>query len=156
MIDANFNRSREALRGMEEYCRFLLDDKTLSGRAKQMRHRLCEALGRLDAARLLGARDVAGDVGRGLSVAGQLSRASLSDCFTAAAKRASEGLRVLAETIQTVDVEAAAVCEEIRFEVYDFERGFLSRRSNGTGSNGCGCMYLSMSELRQPMRRPWN
>jgi thiamine-phosphate pyrophosphorylase len=108
---------------MEEYCRFLLDDKTLSGRAKQMRHRLCEALGRLDAARLLGARDVAGDVGRGLSVAGQLSRASLSDCFTAAAKRASEGLRVLAETIQTVDVEAAAVCEEIRFEVYDFEKG---------------------------------
>jgi thiamine-phosphate pyrophosphorylase len=84
IIDANFNRSREALRGMEEYCRFLLDDKALSGQAKQMRHRLCEAIGRLDAARLLCARDVAGDVGRGLSVEGQLSRATLADCFTAA------------------------------------------------------------------------
>ena len=74
---------------MEEYCRFLLDDKGLSGQAKQLRHRLCEAIGRLDAARLLAARDVVGDVGRGLSVDGQLSRASLADCFTAAAKRAS-------------------------------------------------------------------
>ena len=126
MMDANLNRSREALRGMEEYCRFLLDDKMLSGRAKQMRHRLCEALGRLGAARLLCARDVAGDVGRGLHVDGQLSRASLADCFTAAAKRASEGLRVLAETTQTVDAEVAAVCEQLRFGVYDLEKAVLT------------------------------
>lgn len=122
IIDANFNRSREALRGMEEYCRFLLDDKDLSGKAKQMRHRLCEAIGRLDAARLLCARDVAGDVGRGLSVEGQLSRATLADCFTAASKRASEGLRTLAEMIQTIDADAAAVCEQLRFGVYDLEK----------------------------------
>ncbi len=122
MIDANFNRAREALRGMEEYCRFLLDDKTLSGQAKQLRHRLCEAIGRLDAARLLAARDVVGDVGHGLSVDGQLSRASLADCFTAAAKRASEALRVLAETTQTVNAEVAAVCEHVRFGVYDLEK----------------------------------
>lgn len=122
IIDANFNRSREALRGMEEYCRFLLDDKALSGQAKQMRHRLCEAIGRLDAARLLCARDVAGDVGRGLSVEGQLSRANLADCFTAASKRASEGLRTLAEMIQTIDADSAAVCEQLRFGVYDLEK----------------------------------
>ena len=122
IIDANFNRSREALRGMEEYCRFLLDDKGLSGQAKQMRHRLCEAIGRLDAARLMCARDVAGDVGRGLSVEGQLSRASLADCFTAAAKRASEGLRVLAEMTHTINGDVAAVCEQLRFGVYDLEK----------------------------------
>jgi thiamine-phosphate pyrophosphorylase len=122
IIDANFNRSREALRGMEEYCRFLLDDKGLSGQAKQMRHRLCAAIGRLDTAKLMGSRDVAGDVGRGLSVDGQLSRASLGDCFTAAAKRASEGLRVLAEMIQTINGDVAAVCEQLRFGVYDLEK----------------------------------
>jgi thiamine-phosphate pyrophosphorylase len=122
IIDANFNRSREALRGMEEYCRFLLDDKGLSGQAKQMRHRLCAAIARLDAAKLMGARDVAGDVGRGLSVDGQLSRASLADCFTAAAKRASEGLRTLAEMTQTLNGDVAAVCEQLRFGVYDLEK----------------------------------
>lgn len=122
MIDANFNRAREALRGMEEYCRFLLDDKALSGQAKQFRHRLCEAIGRLDAARLLAARDVVGDVGRGLTIDGQLSRACLADCFTAAAKRASEALRVLAETTQTINAEVAAVCEQVRFGVYDLEK----------------------------------
>jgi len=122
MIDANFNRAREALRGMEEYCRFLLDDKVLSGQAKQLRHRLCESVGRLDAARLLAARDVVGDVGRGLTIDGQLSRATLADCFTAAAKRASEALRVLAETTQTQNAEVAAVCEQVRFGVYDLEK----------------------------------
>jgi len=122
IIDANFNRCREALRGMEEYCRFLLDDKSLSGQAKQMRHRLCEAIGRLDTASLLCARDVVGDVGRGLSVEGQLSRATLADSFTAAAKRAGEALRVLAETTQTQNAEVAAVCEQLRFGVYDLEK----------------------------------
>lgn len=122
IIDANFNRCREALRGMEEYCRFLLDDKSLSGQAKQMRHRLCEAIGRLDTASLLCARDVVGDVGRGLSVEGQLSRATLADSFTAAAKRAGEALRVLAETTQTLSAEVAAVCEQLRFGVYDLEK----------------------------------
>lgn len=122
IIDANFNRSREALRGMEEYCRFLLDDKGLSGQAKQMRHRLCEAIGRLDTAKLMGARDVTGDVGRGLSVDGQLSRTSLADCFTAAAKRASEGLRTLAEMTQTIDGNVASICEQLRFGVYDLEK----------------------------------
>ncbi|NLW83385.1 MAG: thiamine phosphate synthase [Phycisphaerae bacterium] len=126
IIDANFNRSREALRGMEEYCRFLLDDKALSGQAKQMRHRLCEAVGRLDAARLLTARNTDGDVGRGLSVEGQLSRANLADCFTASAKRASEGLRVLAEMTQTINGDVATVCEQLRFEVYGLEKAVFT------------------------------
>ncbi len=126
IMDANLNRSREALRGMEEYCRFLLDDKALSSQAKQMRHRLCAAIGRLDAARLLTARNTAGDVGRGMSVDGQLWRATPADCFTAAAKRAGEALRVLAETIQTIDATVAADCEQIRFAVYDLEKAVFS------------------------------
>ncbi len=41
IIDADFNRAREALRTIEEFCRFVLDDPALSARAKQMRHHLC-------------------------------------------------------------------------------------------------------------------
>ena len=45
IVDANFNRAREALRVMEEYCRFALNCEPLSGRAKQMRHELSGAIG---------------------------------------------------------------------------------------------------------------
>jgi len=44
IIDANFNRGREGLRVIEEYCRFYLNNSQLSGRAKQLRHLLCDAV----------------------------------------------------------------------------------------------------------------
>ncbi len=122
IIDANFNRGREALRVMEEYCRFGLNNPTLSGQAKQCRHQLCQSLKGIDPYKLLLNRDVDGDVGRELKVKGQLQRQSLEDCFTAATKRASEALRALAESIQTMDPTLSAVMEKIRFEVYALEK----------------------------------
>lgn len=122
IIDANFNRAREALRVMEECCRFGLNHTTLAGRTKQCRHRLCEALSRLDRTRLLSSRDTAGDVGREMKIDGQLSRQSLEDCFTAAVKRSGEALRVLAESTQSIDSNIAAVMEQLRFEVYAIEK----------------------------------
>lgn len=107
---------------MEEYCRFGLNHAALSGRAKQLRHRLCAAVSRLDAGALLCARDTDGDVGKTATVAGQLKRCSIEDCFTAAAKRASEALRALAEAAQAVDAELAATAEQLRFEAYALEK----------------------------------
>lgn len=43
ILDANFNRSREALRVMEEYARFVLDDAALTEAIKQARHDLVGA-----------------------------------------------------------------------------------------------------------------
>ncbi len=122
IIDANYNRAREALRVMEEYCRFGLNHSGLSGRAKQLRHTLCATLSKLDTFALLCSRDTAGDVGRERKVEGQINRQTIEDCFTAASKRASEALRALAETAQTIDPEIAAVMERLRFEVYTLEK----------------------------------
>lgn len=122
IIDANYNRAREALRVMEEYCRFGLNHSGLSGRAKQLRHILCAALSKLDTFALLCSRDTAGDVGRELKVEGQIRRQTIEDCFTAAAKRASEALRTLAESVQTINPEIAAVMEKLRFEIYALEK----------------------------------
>ena len=47
MIDANANRAREALRVLEDYARFGLDDKDLSHELKNIRHLLTEALQQL-------------------------------------------------------------------------------------------------------------
>ena len=65
IIDANFNRAREAIRVMEEFCRFSLNSSVLAERAKQLRHKLSGAIGKLDAGKLLSSRDTRGDVGVG-------------------------------------------------------------------------------------------
>ena len=45
ILDANANRSREALRSMlEDHCRFVLNDAFLSGQLKQLRHDLAELI----------------------------------------------------------------------------------------------------------------
>jgi len=125
IIDANFNRAREAARVMEEFCRFVLNCEPLSSRAKQLRHRLCAAVQGLDAELLIGSRDVDGDVGRQMRVDQQLSRRDLRDCFIAAAKRLTEALRVLAETSQTIEPAIAETFEELRFTAYKLEKDVL-------------------------------
>ncbi len=122
IIDANFNRAREALRVMEEYCRFAVNSAALSGRAKQLRHELCTAIAQLDSGALLAGRDTLGDVGVGQKVEHQLQRTSLSDTFTAAAKRLPEALRALSETIQTENPSVAAAVERLRYEAYTLEK----------------------------------
>jgi len=125
IIDANFNRAREALRVVEEYCRFGLNSGALSERAKKLRHQLCAAVGRLDSGKLLAARDTVGDVGVGQKVEGQHQRTTLKDCFTAAAKRLTEALRAMAEVIQTQDKTVAETVERLRYESYTLEKDIV-------------------------------
>ncbi len=114
---------------MEEYCRFSLNHPALAAKTKQLRHRLCDALAKLDSMKLLCSRDIVGDVGKDLKVDGQLSRKSIEDCFTAAAKRASEALRALAEASQAIDPNIASVMEKLRFEVYSLEKETVLKAS---------------------------
>jgi thiamine-phosphate pyrophosphorylase len=125
IVDANFNRAREALRVVEEYCRFGLNAAALSERAKGLRHELCAAVGRLDAGRLIAGRDTLGDVGVGRRVEGQYERATLKDCFTAAAKRLTEALRAMAEVIQTEDRAVAEAIERLRYAAYTLEKDIV-------------------------------
>ena len=129
IIDANFNRAREATRLMEEYCRFALNSSELTGRAKKLRHQICDAIGKLDPNMLITSRDIHTDVGRDMAVEGQFSRLNLSDCFTAAAKRLTEALRVLAETTQTLEPAVAQVFEQLRFDAYSLEKDTLIQSS---------------------------
>jgi thiamine-phosphate pyrophosphorylase len=125
IIDANFNRAREAIRAMEEYCRFSLNSEELTKRAKKIRHDLSTAIGKLEAGRLISSRDTLGDVGIGRKVDKQLMRGELKDCFTAGCKRLTEALRVLAETTQTVDKSVAEVLENLRYAAYEIEKDII-------------------------------
>jgi thiamine-phosphate pyrophosphorylase len=122
IIDANFNRAREALRVIEDYCRFNLNCAGLSGRAKEMRHQLSSAIARLKAGQLLASRDTPGDVGTNLTIEKPIGRADLKDSLTAACKRLPEALRVLAETLRSDEGAIADEMERLRYAGYTFEK----------------------------------
>jgi thiamine-phosphate pyrophosphorylase len=125
IIDANFNRAREAARLIEEFCRFALNSTRLSSQAKELRHALCAAAGSLDTARLIAARDTAGDVGTNIKVQGQLTRSELRDCLTAACKRLTESLRALTEVLRTVNPATADNIEKLRYSAYTLEKEII-------------------------------
>jgi len=125
IIDANFNRSREAIRIIEEFCRFALNNGPLAARAKQLRHELCSAIDKLDAGRLICSRDTLGDVGIETTVDKQFIRNNLKDCFKAGCKRLTEALRTLAETTQTLNRPVAETIEKLRYDAYTLEKDIV-------------------------------
>jgi len=122
IIDANFNRAREAIRVIEDYCRFALNSRPLSNRAKETRHQLCSAIARLDAGRLLAGRDTPGDVGVDQTTESVLGRTNLKDALTAACKRLPEALRVIAEALRPVQPAIADQIEHLRYASYTLEK----------------------------------
>ncbi len=125
IIDANFNRAREASRVVEEYCRFALNSKSLAARAKQLRHEMSRAIGQLDAGRLICARDTLGDVGVGQIVDSQLGRGDLQDSFAAACKRLTEALRAIAEAGRIENHQVADLIEKLRYDAYTLEKDIV-------------------------------
>ena len=117
MLDAAFNRAREALRVLEDIYRFGRNDRDAQRILKRLRHRL-SSLERPLALRLLAARDSVRDVGRGddLSV-----RSGLGSVAAANFKRLQETLRTIEETGSGLRAPAAA----LRFDSYEAERRFL-------------------------------
>ncbi len=127
ILDANFNRTRESLRVMEDYARFVLDARQLSSELKAARHQLREAMEMLGGQELLGGRNTPGDVGTELCSAGEMERSDAAAVVTAACKRVVESLRVLEEFSKTVEPEAAKRFEQLRYRCYDWEVQLLSR-----------------------------
>ncbi len=125
IIDANFNRAREAIRVIEEFCRFALNCAPLTERAKHFRHELSAAISKLDPARLISSRDTPGDVGVEITVDNQLARGNLKDGFTAGCKRLTEALRTLAETTQTLNPHVAKTLEKLRYAAYTLEKDIV-------------------------------
>ena len=147
IIDANFNRAREAIRVVEEFCRFSLNSVPLTKRAKQIRHELSAAIGKLDAGRLISSRDTLGDVGLGKTVERQLARGNLKDCFTAGCKRLTEALRVLAEMTQTQDQSVAETIENLRYAAYTLEKDIVLFSDAFEKFQGVGLYVIITSNL---------
>jgi thiamine-phosphate pyrophosphorylase len=127
ILDAAANRAREALRVIEDYCRFVLDDAFLSGELKRLRHDLADTLGTLgpDLATCLAARDTLRDVGTGISTAREQERHSLAAVLAANFKRLEEALRSLEEYGKLHGPALGAALEQLRYRCYTLERALV-------------------------------
>ena len=147
IIDANLNRTREALRVMEDYARFALNDRQLSGEIKEARQKLRQAIETLGPAELLSARNTPGDVGTELSSAGEMQRTNSTDVVTAACKRVVESLRVMEEYSKTIHVHTAKQLEQLRYKCYDWEVQLISRGQARKKLNQMRLYVIITSEL---------
>ena len=121
ILDANANRAREALRVIEDYARFLLDDGELSTELKEIRHDLSEVIRAFGAEAILH-RDTPGDVGTAAKTQAEFQRDSAIDVVTAAGKRLGEALRTIEEYLKTSDPKEASKIEALRYRFYDIEQ----------------------------------
>lgn len=145
LLDANFNRAREALRVLEDYARFLLDDGGLSGSAKALRHDLTAAMSQIGVVELLGARDTPGDVGTELSTEGERRRQDSLAVVLAASRRLTEALRCLEEYSKIGYGEVAAALEQIRYRAYNLEKAVLTRANREDRFRGVQ-VYVLLAE----------
>jgi thiamine-phosphate pyrophosphorylase len=151
LIDANANRAREALRVLEDYARFILNDAPLTGELKNLRHDLTSAL----RPKLPGAilhRDTPGDVGTSVKTPAEQSRQDIGHIVTAAGKRLGEALRSLEEYLKMLDPPAAASIEQMRYRFYDLERR-IALTFHPDGRFDSVRLYVLITEAT--CRRPW-
>lgn len=127
ILDANFNRAREALRVIEDYARFVQDDPAGCEFVKRLRHDFVGCMRQLSGDALLMARNTPGDVGTSILTASEQCRADARDVCTAATKRLVEALRTIEEYGKTVDPQFALGIESIRYRAYDLEQRALIR-----------------------------
>ncbi len=127
VVDANANRAREALRVIDDYCRFVLGDGVLTAEVKGLRHELSELLARIPAHFLHESRDTLGDVGTETKTAGEMARGATADVARINCKRLQESLRSLEEFGKVVMPEIAHGIESIRYRSYTLERAMKAQ-----------------------------
>ena len=127
ILDANFNRAREALRVTEDCGRFALNDPAITAMTKNLRSDLAEILQSMPSGEFLVSRDTPGDIGTELSSPTETKRDSLADVVTAACKRLSEALRTIEEYGKFIAPEEVIRIERMRYNGYTLEKRILGR-----------------------------
>lgn len=128
IFDAAANRAREALRVVEDYLRFVLDDRFLTSQCKQFRHDLTDALAHIPAGQRLAARDTQADVGTRLTTSSEALRADAEGVLAANFARLQEALRSLEEFSKLDDARAAERIKQLRYLSYTLHRAVETTR----------------------------
>ena len=117
VIDANLNRLKEGIRVVEDIMRYRDNNKELSSKLKQLRHRA-----RVENSNdLLKHRDSINDVLRP-STSSEMNRSDIKSIITANFKRAQESSRVLEELYKLNNPQYSENFKQIRYELYALEK----------------------------------
>ena len=124
VLDANLNRTKEALRVAEDMARFILNDARLAADLKKSRHGLSKTLLALPIpyVKILKTRDSKDDVGKRSALQDKKSKLDWRDLMISNMKRAQEGLRVLEECSKVISPKQSKDFQKLRFECYDLEK----------------------------------
>ena len=153
ILDANFNRAREALRVGEDCGRFVLNDPAVTAMAKNLRSDLREIFTAMPVEELVVSRDAPGDVGTVLSSPTELTRKDIPAVVTAACKRLTEALRTLEEYSKFVSPEHTQRFERMRYDSYTLEQRLLGRLWGGRRFADVGLYMLVSSKMIADNRR---
>jgi thiamine-phosphate pyrophosphorylase len=153
ILDANLNRTREALRVIEDHARFACDDPAAAAEVKTLRHTLRTLVTRCGSERLLAARDIIQDVGADVKTAAELERKTTTDVVRAAFLRLQEATRTLGEYAKLIDAEAAAAAEKLRYAAYALEQAVVLRGA-ARGRLRDARLYLLLTEAY--CQGPWD
>ncbi len=127
ILDANFNRAREALRVAEDCGRFALNDPAITAMAKNLRSDLREMLAAMPADEMLTSRDTPGDLGTEITSPSEPRRKDLPDVATAACKRLTEALRTIEEYSKIIAPDQSIQIERMRYNAYTLEQRLVGR-----------------------------
>ncbi|MBP9853483.1 MAG: thiamine-phosphate pyrophosphorylase [Candidatus Omnitrophica bacterium] len=126
LVDANFNRAKEALRVCEDVCRFFFDLPTLTRSYKNVRHSLTKLIEPLNISHIILSRDIENDKGRGTTKS-ELTRSKVEDIFYANSQRIKESIRVLEECTKLLDQDCSMKLKQLRYKVYELEKKVIGR-----------------------------
>ncbi len=147
ILDVNLNRAREALRVIEDYARFVLDDADAAEAVKRQRHGLRQIVDAAGADVLLEARDIVGDVGRNAKTARELHRSTAEDVVRAAFGRLSEAARGMGEYGKLLSPTAATAAETLRYQTYELEQRIVLRGTRRARFRSVRLYVLITAEL---------
>ncbi|MCM8768978.1 MAG: thiamine phosphate synthase [Candidatus Omnitrophica bacterium] len=147
VIDADFNRAREALRTVEDGTRFLLNDRTVSFRLKKLRHELSRTMFRhLNRKILLFSRDSEKDVGRNDDFR---EKCSPEEIVYRNLQRSEEAIRSLEEYSRIFSPSLSAELHRLRFAVYAVEKEISPVLYKPWLPTPCLCVILNLVEENQ-------
>ncbi|MDR1385800.1 MAG: thiamine phosphate synthase [Planctomycetaceae bacterium] len=118
ILDASANRAMEAIRVLEDYVRFGLNDNKLTTSLKQMRHELADALREIPQHARLISRCIGADVGTGIEGKNEYRRESFNEVIQANVSRLQESLRSVEEYGKIAAPHLARTVEQLRYRAY--------------------------------------
>lgn len=127
ILDANFNRAREALRVAEDCGRFALNDPAITSMAKHLRSDLQVIYADMPVEEFITCRDTPGDIGTAITSPMEPIRGGMSDVAVAACKRLTEALRTIEEYSKVISPKWTTQVERMRYDGYTLEQRLMQR-----------------------------